>query len=504
MAFFDFIRPNKNRNLANEPIIPRKASTPVIPGGRSSRPTIKSTYTDIKRNLTFVSPSFVAEYIPIIRKLSWINPDAGLAIEDMTRLTNTGHRIKFDPGTSPDDQKKMRQHLQDVQSLWGDGLDGMHGLVNKMVSQAWIAGAISTEWIPNKDLTGIKHVAMVNPETIVFRWDKKQMRFLPYQRQTDGLGDTYGFKHVKLNQQTYRYYGLNGDQELPYGIPPFLTALNSLSTQNDMDQNIRYIMKQVGLLGFFEALLEKPDMKDGESESNFTARLETLLSQTKTNILDGMNDGLMVGFLGDHEFNFNSTTKNLNGVADIYNQNEVQVANGLKMAPQFFGVGGSGAETGINIIFTKMLSQLQNVQTIVASNLKWGYALELKLAGFNFKSIQVEFNPSTITDELKFQQSMEYKVRNVFNKYMAGVISMQQMADELGYDKPDAKEPRGPLDGSGLKDDERQDQNNKSDKKTRDKAKPQPKKGDAKNMNPFLESFPEHLLNEFLDWYNNK
>jgi len=501
MAFFDFLRPGRNK-VANEPVIPRKVVSANLPGSRASRPSIKSTYTDIRNSLTFVDPSFIAEYIPVIRKLSWINPDVGLAIEDMTRLTNTGHRIKFDPETTPDQQKKMRQHLQDMQANWGDGLDGLHGLVNKMIAQAWVSGAVSTEWVPRNDLKGIKHVAMVNPETIVFRWDKKQLRFLPYQRQMDGLGDTYGNKHVKLNQQTYRYHGLNGDQEVPYGIPPFLTALNSLSTQGEMDQNIRYVMKQLGLMGFLEALIEKPSQDTGESDTTYRNRLELLLTQTKENLIGGLNDGLMVGFMEDHQFDFHSTTKNLNGVPEIYSQNEIQVANGLKIAPQFLGVGGSGAETGINIIFTKMLSQLQNVQTIVAAVLKWGYALELRMAGFTFNSIQVEFNPSTITDELKFQQSMEYKIRNVINKYMGGIISMQQAADELGYDKPDAKEPRGKLDLSGFDEEKRQKQNNDSDKKTRDKAKPQPKKGESKNE--YLENFPEELLNAFLDWYNKQ
>jgi len=111
--------------------------------------------------------------------------------------------------------------------------------------------------------------------------------------------------------------------------------------------------------------------------------------------------------------------------------------------------------------------------------------------------------PSTITDELKSQQAQEYKVRNIFNKYMFGIISMQQAADELGYDKPDAKEPRGPLNDKGAEQEKRQDQNDKSDKKIRDKAKPQPKKGESKNENP-LANYPEHLLNEFLDWMNNK
>lgn len=454
-----------------------------IPEGRISRPTFipGTTFTDLRSQLAFVKPSYIASIIPVIRKLSWINPDVGLAVNDMVQLTNTGHKIKFDPGVPPEQIDAMRQHLEDKQKFWGDGVDGMNGIINKLIAQIWISGALSNEWVVNNEKTGIGTIALVNPETISFRWDKKKLRFLPYQQQNFETGGGLEEKYVKLNPNTYRYMALNGDTDLPHGIPPFLTALDAISTQGDMDKNIRYIIKQLGLLGFFETLISKPSMNDGENEAQYSARLTNLLKEAKTNVSDGLTDGVVVGYKDDHEFNFNSTSKDLNGVSEIYNRNEISIANGLKIAPEFLGIGSSGSETGITIIFTKMLSQLQNVQMIVAANLKFGYTLELMLAGFKFKNLRVEFNPSTITDELKYQQSQEYKIRNVNNKYKMGLISQQQAADELGYDKPDQSEPRAPIDNSGQQQEKRQDQNDKSDKKSREKSKPQPKRGDHKS-----------------------
>lgn len=451
MAFLDIFR--RRRTLAAEP---EKSMDIVPPPGRISRPTFSSTFTDIKSGLTLINPSFIAEYIPVIRKLSWINPDVGLAVNDMVQLTNTGHRIKFDPGVSAEEQQAMRRHIDEKQNFWGDGVAGMNGLVNKMIAQIWISGAIANEWIVANDKKGIEHVALVNPETIIFQWNKKQLRFNPLQKQNYMTGMILGEKYVKLNPNTFKYFGLNGDTDIPYGIPPFLTALNALTTQGDMNQNVRFIMKQLGILGFFETRLTKPSQKDGEGDEQYKARLKSLLSETKTNVIDGVSEGVVVGFTDDHEFDFNSTTKNLSGVSDIYNQNQIQVANGLKIAPEFIGAGIRGSETGINIIFTKMLSQLQNVQQLISANLKWGYTLELKLAGFKFESLRVEFNPSTITDELKYQQGQEYKVRNVSNKYNMGIISQEQAADELGYDKPDQKEPRAPIDDIGQQEKQRQ------------------------------------------------
>ena len=507
MAFFDFFR----RGTKELVPAPEPVKKTVVPPGRSSRPTFGTdAYMDIRNGVTFITPGYISNYIPIIRKMSWINPDVGLAVHDMVQLTNTGHRVQFDPGVPAEQQEAMRRHLEVKQLSWGDGVAGMNGLVNKMISQIWIGGALSTEWVVANDKTGVNHLAFVNPETIRFQWNKKKLRFFPYQLQnqnTLGYGTTgnmVGEKYVKLNTNTYKYFGLNGDTDIPYGIPPFLTAMNALSTQADMDTNIRFIMKQIGLLGFTQLLMQKPSQAQGEKDTIYKARLIAVLDEAKDNILDGIKDGVVVGYQEDHDFEFNSTTKNLGGVSEMYDQNEVQVANGLKMAAEFIGVGNAGSETGINIVFSKMLSQLKNVQKIVAANLKHGYSLELRLAGYIFKSLHIDFEPSTITDELKFQQAQEYKVRNIYNKYMFGIIGMQQAADELGYDKADEKEPRGPISGAGAQKDERQDQNDKSDKKIRDKKKSQPKKGEQKNIREFMSNFPENLVNEFLDWYNKK
>lgn len=474
---------------------PTKAT---VPSTRISKPTISSTFTDIKGKTTFVTPGFIAEYIPIIRKLSWINEDMGLAVNDMVRLTNTGHKIKFDPKVPAELQAKMRQHLEDKQIEWGDGVDGMNGLINKMVAQIWISGALSNEWVVSNNKDGIKNIALVNPETIHFAWNKRQLRFEPYQKQNYDTGFILTEKYEKLNENTYRYYAINGDTELPYGIPPFLTALNAISTQSDMTQNIRYIMKQMGLLGFFEALLEKPAQNEGESDAQYIARLQSFLDTSKKEIIEGMSEGVIVGYKADHEFNFNSTTKDLNGVSDLYNQNERSVANGLKFAPEFLGVGQKGTETGLSIVFTKMLSQLTNVQSMIAANLKFGYNLELRLAGFEFENLRVEFNPSTITDDLKNQQAMEIKIRNVIAKYGQGIISQQQSADELGYDKPDAEEPRILPDRQAEMDQKREKDKDASDRKVRDKNKPQPKRKDQKSQ------AAEFLVDMFLDYLRER
>src|SRR5690606_2253389 len=307
-------------------------------------------------------------------------------------------------------------------------------------------------------------------------YNKKIQRYEPYQKVNNSLIGKY-LNYVKLNKNTYRYYALNGDTDLPYGTPPYLAALEPLSTQKFMLDNIKFIIEMMGILGYVDVTIDKPDQQDNESDIVYKKRLENLLTEAKARVRQGFRDGINVGFKEDHEFNFNSTTNSAANVDVIFNQNELQVASGLKYDAAFLG-RGSTTETMVTILFTKMLSQLTNIQNLASHNLKYGFSLHLRLKGFKFKYLDVEFNKSTITDDLKYQQAREIKQRILRTAYADGIIGQDQHADEMGYKKPDKPEPRVPIDpnevtGDAVQKKDRKDQKDRSSRKGTDKKKPQ-------------------------------
>lgn len=462
----------------------------AIQNGRSSMPPRSvNPAISLKNTFTYVKPNFNFEAIKLIRALRTHNPDVGLVINDMKELTNTGHRVKFSSDTPPKLADEMRNHLNEVTKKWADGVSGIDGIINKLVSQAWIGGAISGEFVPNIRMTGIKTLALVNPEEIRIQYSKRKARYVFYQQTSSNI--MVGTEVKKLNANQYRYFALNGDEEIPYGIPPFISALEALETQKDMKSNISYVVSQLGIMGFLEFLMQKPDQRPGESDEGYETRLKSLLTDLRTNISKGFKDGLVVGYQEDHQATFHSTSKNVNGLSDIFNLNEVQVANGLKASPSFIGVKQGGTETAISIVFTKLLSQLNNVQINIASFLEFGYKLELRLAGYNTKyseTAKIEFKPSTITDDLKIQQAGEIKRRNLKCDYDQGLISQEEFAEELGYQKPDKPEPRVSRDGNeGSKPydkEKREKSKDDSDRRSRDKDKSQPKRRDNDSRNP--------------------
>ena len=440
-----------NISWGKELVKPREVKTKAsvkgtLPPGRVSEPdfaTDDQAISSLREDLKIVTPDYILDIIPVIRKLSIVHPDLSQALDNIVQLGNTGHTVKFSADVTEAEANAMINHLNSRKLEWAEGSAGMDGLVNKMISQLMIAGAISCEWVPNVNLDGIRSVILIRPETIRFAYNRTLTRWEPYQKiKSQVNGDLAEHQLVKLNEATFKYYGLNGDTDIPYGNPPYLPALASIATQKDMLDNIKYIIKQVGIMGFLQVMVDKPDKKGDESEATYITRLDAYLVAIKSRIVNGLKDGTTVGFKDDYEFEFQSINKDPKGVTEIFNLNELQIASGLKQDASLMGRSYGTTETQITVIFTKLLSQIKNIQNLIKRNLEFGYDLDLRLGGFKFKGLEVIFNQSTVLDELKYQQGIEIKIRNYNDLYYDGIISQDQYANAMGYEKSNVPEPR--------------------------------------------------------------
>jgi len=486
---FSIFRAKGKSKKASTPS-PKEESVVSPPASRVSYPNYSNAFSDLKDSLAFITPSFAYEYIPVIRKLLAVNSSVSLAVSSIAQLANTGYRIKFDTSVSPDQATAMRTHLELVSKQWGQGLPGIHGLINKLIYQAFIGGAMSGEWALKNDLSGVAYLAFIKPEQIRVTFDYQTNQYnywqvlsnamLPLLQKADPSTGA-----IKLNPFTYQYYGLVGDTESPIGIPPFLSALDDLQAQIKMLRNIGFVSDQLGIMGFLEVLMAKPNPIEGESRGAYEKRLVDLLDTAKRNVQAGVKDGIVAGYIDDHEFDFHASTKDTSGVADIFDINQRMVSNGLQSSPQFLGGSVGGTETMITVVFSKMISQLTDIQTYVRAILERGFFLELNLAGYKFKKVEMEFNTSTFTDEVKLQQGVEIKQRIARILYADGIINQDQYAWLMGYEKADKQEPRVPIDPNKIvaaqkakQEKEKGDQT--SDRKSRAKKKAVPKGKDDK------------------------
>lgn len=452
-----------------------------ISPGRVSVPD-DSTFIQLLQGQTaVVTPSFRTDVIQLIRNLYKINPDMSIALQDMFKLANTGHDVNF-PNNSDKEADAMRDHLRIATKRWSMYTAGIDGLVNKMIVQLMVGGAISVEGVPNNDLSGLSTILFIKPDDIVFKRDKEGV-YHPHQLNKNWAA--VNKQYIKLNPDTYVYAGMYNDTDEPYGIPPFMASLDSLKSQQDMKINFKQIMEMVGMVGFLEAKMQKPDQKASESDGAYRARLNRTLRDLKVNLREGMKDGVVTGYIDDHEFKMNSTTKELGNLNIPWQMNQQSVANGLGINGAIIGTGNATeASTGVNL--SKMISQLKNLQSIVGYVLEFLYSLELRLAGYNNKGITITWGTTTVTDDVKIQQARQYKIQNLDLLYKAGIISQWQYAWEMGYDSPDQEEPRISLeDQAGVGDPQeatkkkqRQDDKNQSARRSRTKTNPNPARGD--------------------------
>lgn len=472
-------------SLQSEKERDKKPKITGIDPGRVSAPDshVNGMLYTLKDFTEMVNPSFRVEVIQLLRDLYKINPDVSKALQDMFQLTNTGHQVQF-PNNSDKEAEAMGDHLNKVSKMWSNYTAGIDGLVNKMIVQCFIGGAISIEAVPNSDLSGLATILFIRPDTIVFRRENNGV-YQPYQHSVGAFRN--GSDYIKLNTQTYKYVGMYNDTDEPYGIPPFMAALDSLKSQADMKINFKHIMENAGMLGFMEALIEKPDREANESVNMYETRLDRDLRKLKMRLKDGMKDGLVVGYKDDHEFKMNSTTENMGNLDKPWGMNQQSVANGLGINSSLIGVTATTTEGGAGINLSKLLSQLKVMQMLVSYVLEFIYSLELRLAGFNNKGIKIVWYPATVSDDVKIQQAKQYKVQNLNALYRDGIISLLQYAQEMGYDQPDQDNPRVPIEQqqgnskSGTEEDKRQEDKSKSDRRQRDKANPTPKR---KDQNP--------------------
>jgi hypothetical protein len=418
---------------------------PAFPTGGSAESSTgyQTSLLYFSQVTNLIEPEFNRLSIPILRKLSHVNPDISQAVDTLVKLGNTGYKIKFDPRVSEDMVDKMRIHIENKLLELCRDYGGVSQFMNRLYRQIYVAGALAGEWVPMNNLRGLKKVVLIRPEKVYWAYDERKKEWVPYQKLEKNMGNgSLDSDLKKLNKNTFRYQGLMGDDDLPYGIPPMLAALDPLDTQKDMITNLKAIVKQMGVIGFMQALLDKEDKKTNETEAQYKSRMEALLQETSKRLTMGLKDGISVGFKDDVEFEFHAPTKATSGAAELFIQNELMVMSGMKIDSSMLGRNYATSEGQITVVFNKLLSELKNVQNCVREFLEYGFKLELIMAGYKFETLKVEFNTSTLNDDLKYQQAKEIKIRNLIALYNQGILNNDSVADELGYEKPDIKEPR--------------------------------------------------------------
>lgn len=417
MKLLDFLKRRKKSNVITVPL-PRKRVSSEEPSSLGSLILIAQSSLDI------VNPKVPTNFLEIIEKFCIVNPDFSQALGNVVRLGNTGHEITVASG----DEATIEAAAERLNKL--AARINTDKLVNRLLRQVAVSGAISLEWVATSDLSGIDRAVLVPVSSIKFKYDKKADAYKPFQfvsRSND---------YVELNELTYIYSAIETSDNSPYGIPPFVSALGSAVIQLYMMDNLKFIIKKLGLLGFISVALDMESIpqQPGESQDSYTQRLTSHLTEFATNFSENYRDGI-AAHLDNMKIEHHNVAGDARGAKDILQMNEEQISSGLKTDPALLGRSYSTTETYAGVVYSMLIKQLENLQRIIKRAIEQGYRLDILMANIPVDDVSVHFNPNAALKPKEEAEAEAIRTDTAIAKMDAGIISPDDAARELGYEQ---------------------------------------------------------------------
>lgn len=409
--------------------------TPV----KAGRSSVSQYVSMIKGGVNFgtIQPKVRKEFLDILEELSIWNGDVSNAAENIVKLANRPHLIHFAENTPDTVAKKAQEYITKKEKDWYRG--GITSLKNDLLTQLAVFGAISAEKVIRPKVNGLQKVALVPHQFIVFKEENDE--FQPYQNIANFKNQGASFGETKLNTFTYKYLSLTRINSNPYAIPPMLAALREIDIDDYLVDNLRFVARKHGVLGFLSVLVNAPAKKQNETPELYWQRCEDYLKKITPQIEKGYRDGIAIGFKNAHEFKVQNSTSDGNGARDIVELVDQKKMSGLKQDPIFFGRPFNTSEAIGRVIFEKWTGQLESYQNILATFLADVYFTELILAGFPIESLTVEFEKPNTKDKLRDAQATQLEIMNIITLRDEGIIGQQQAAKALNYDRPFKEAP---------------------------------------------------------------
>jgi len=401
-------------------------------GGRSSK---EVTGTSLLGDLTalhglydFLNPYIPIEVLKYITLLSVINPDLSQARKNAMRLGNNGHKVLINtknPGSRI--VKAAQERINERAPHLCEHTHGVDGLFNLLFNQQMVGGPISAEAVIEKGFKGIEKVVMVPTSTIRFKLEDG--RYNAYQVLGEVGGNIAG---ILLNRLTYSYIATDRMEHSPYALPPFISALEPLVIQKDIFQNIRYMVKKLGLLGLNVVKVKRLQRERNESQEKWIARNQQFIKEVAQGLSANYYKGILV-LPDDQELANHSLTGDARGVSDIVRMIEEQVFSGLSQDPAMAGRSYSTTETYAGVVYHTLLAQLGNMRQAIKRFMEKVYMLDLWLCGIPVDGVSLQFKADKRLNPNSETLADRYHLMNSLDKARSGMVSPDAAAQEEGY-----------------------------------------------------------------------
>ncbi|MDD5106053.1 MAG: hypothetical protein PHC49_10600 [Desulfuromonadaceae bacterium] len=414
---------------------PFAKTRPDVSPGQESLPedNINGIISKLAGFYNFSAAPFDLKALEVLELLGMLNPDISQALSIWVNLGNTGHEVEVE-GRNPQAVLDRINALAATVYQTGGGVDG---LVNHFLRQIPLMGALSAEWVVADNINdGLTDCVTVPVKRI--RWQRVDGIFTPVQLTNAITGGNMG--SIRLNPVTYSYMPLMTNDGSPYAIPPFLAALKNIEVQLDATDNISSIIRKMGLLGFIDVKMTIPDAKPGESDEAYRNRLARRLKDYAAAYKGNLSKGVSVHY-EDQEIKHNATNAGAAaGAKSVWEINEEQIFSAIDIPPSMCGRSYSTTETYAEVDFERLGTKLINGRRMIKRFLEKGYTLDLLLRGIDAQ-VSVSFNEHSAFKQKEKAEAEGQRIKNVLSKRDAGLISDDEAAQELGYEKATGRRP---------------------------------------------------------------
>ncbi|MBE7439113.1 MAG: hypothetical protein HS115_11700 [Spirochaetales bacterium] len=388
-----------------------------------------------KFSIEQVQPDFPIDFLDLIQRLVMITPDLSQAVKRIVQLANTGLEFELEDA-SDEMREKARLEIKDF-------LAAHPSIINRLIRQVALTGAVSAEAVPNLDMKGLAEMRPVRVASVRFAREEARGRttYVPHQLIQNG--------YALLNPRQYYYEALETTEESPYAIPPFIAAIESVFIQKDASTSIKSVLGKLGLLGFLHVVRRRPRPRPGDRPEELAAREEKELQLLRDSALSKLSKGLIVSY-DDVSTEHAPVTGDTRGFDSVWKTNEEQIASGLDIDPAILGRSYSTTETYAGVVFTAFVRKLANLRHPVENFLKFALTLHLRSLGYQFSRLSAQWGNDAAIDrqadalaEKARAETEQLQIGNVLTKKAAGIIGLDDAARELGYERATGKEEAG-------------------------------------------------------------
>lgn len=413
----------------------RPGAIELPPNGRSSiEGDLSSTMSGYLHTLGGDHSAIDFSMLRCLKSLWVHNPDFSQYVANIVNLGNPGHQLLVE-AIDGEQAEAIIGRLNAAASRIYQNAAGVDGLINAYLAQIAWSGALSSEDVVNLAARRIEQVVMVPVEQIRFRYLEGEYRAFQNASGSSAMVARSAWPGmVELNRHTYHYYALQTIENSPYAKPPASAAVGILTgAQNDAIENIKFIAKKLGLLGLVSVSVTPPPKGVNESDTEYQSRAQKYLSSVRSVLDKDFNKGMLVTYR-DQKVEHANVAGDASGAYDIFRIIEEQAMSGLAMPPAFFGRTDATTETYADVVYNLLLAQIGNIQRLAKRRQEATYRLELRLNGIENARVSVQFNRANARNPVNQAQAEQLRVQTALEKVGAGIVSVDQAAQELGYD----------------------------------------------------------------------